>query len=69
MNIRFLRNWSSFHEGQIVEIGPNSIGQGQFIELKQRGIVEVIEDGPPEYQTAVAAQPKRKRGRPRKCPQ
>jgi len=68
MKIRFLRDWTGYYQkGRIAEVGEGGISQGQFIELKHRGLVEVIDDEPEQYRTAVAVQPlKRKRGRPRK---
>lgn len=68
MKVRFLRDWTQvYQKGSEAEIGDSGLTQGQFIELHHRGMVEVIEEEAPQYRTAVAAAPKRKRGRPRKA--
>jgi hypothetical protein len=68
MQVRFVRNYSPMYPaGAITEVGvPGGIGRGQFVALKDSGFVEVLEEGPEDYRTAVAVAPgTRGRGRPK----
>lgn len=64
MLIRFIRDWTTYYtKGTEVVIGPGGLSGGQFVELKRRGFVEVVDEAPKQYRTAVATAPTRKRGR------
>jgi len=68
MRVRFLRDWNQvYQKGSTAEVCADEITPGMFVSLQHRGIVEVVDEEPELYRTAVAvAPPKRKRGRPRK---
>ncbi len=65
MRIRFIRDWNQrYQKGATAEVCADEITPGMFESLKHRGMVEVIEEEPRQYRTAVAvAPPTRKRGR------
>ena len=67
MQVRFLHNYSpAYHAGAVATVGAGGLDPGVFVTLKDRGFVEVIEEGPEQYRTAVATAPaKRGPGRPK----
>lgn len=69
MQVKFIRDWTRYYTaGSTAVIGPGGLSKGQFIELKKRGMVEVIDQEPENYRVAVQAKPatRRKSGRARR---